>query len=193
MLQALRRTSLPKERLAQELADMERQLARIEDTVSRLTRYARPLEPHVRSVSVAALLEHAARAAATAPGARDRTISVQDSKLNGLEWPMDPDLMEQVLVNLLVNGCEASAPGASVELAAGAEHGRLCLTVRDRGPGIPASVRERLFHPFFTTKAHGNGLGLAVSRNIVQEHGGQIEASGADDGGTIFRVVLPAL
>jgi signal transduction histidine kinase len=192
MLQALRRTPLPRDRLARELADMERQLARIEDTVSRLTRYARPLEPHVRSVPIGALLRNAARTAAAAPGARDRTIDVRDSSVNGLEWQMDPDLIEQVLVNLLVNACEASAPGGSVELAAAGENGRLSLTVRDWGAGIPASVRDRLFHPFFTTKAHGNGLGLAVSRNIVQEHGGHIEASGADDGGTIFRVTLPA-
>jgi two-component system, NtrC family, sensor kinase len=192
MLQALRRTSLPRERLALELADMERQLARIEDTVRRLTRYARPLEPHVRPVSVAGLLENAARAAGVAPGARDRRIAVETAGLNGLEWPMDPDLMQQVLVNLLVNACEASSPGASVELIAAPEDGRLCLAVRDRGAGIPWNLRDRLFHPFFTTKPHGNGLGLALSRNIVQEHGGRIEATNAEGGGTVFRVILPA-
>ena len=192
MLQALRRTPLPKERLASELLDMERQLARIEDTVSRLMRYARPLEPHVRPVSVAAFLQDAARAAAVAPSARNRQIEVDSSRLNGVEWRMDPDLMQQVLVNLLVNGCEASPPGGTVELGAATEDGRLSLTVRDRGPGIPSTVRARLFHPFFTTKPHGNGLGLAVSRNIVQEHGGRIEAANADGGGTVFRVVLPA-
>jgi two-component system C4-dicarboxylate transport sensor histidine kinase DctB len=105
---------------------------------------------------------------------------------------MDPGLMQQVLVNLLVNGCEASPPGAAVDLTATEEDGRLVLSVRDRGPGIPAAIRDRLFHPCFTTKPHGNGLGLAISRNIVQEHGGRIEASGAEDGGTVFRIVLPA-
>jgi signal transduction histidine kinase len=191
MLQALRRTSIPREKLGQELAAMERQLTRIEDTVSRLMRYARPLEPCVRSASVATLLGNAARAAAAAPGARDRTIRVDASRLDGVRWQMDPDLMEQVLVNLLVNACEASPPGATVELAAAADDDRLALTVRDRGIGIPPAVRDRLFHPFFTTKPHGNGLGLAVSRNIVREHGGRIEASGAEGGGTVFRIVLP--
>jgi len=191
MLQALRRTPLPRERLAPELADMERQLTRIEDTVSRLMRYARPLEPQLRAVPVAALLKNAAGAAAIAPGARDRKIRVETT-LNGVEWHMDPGLMEQVLVNLLVNGCEASPPGAAVDLTATKEDGRLVLSVRDRGSGIPAGIRDRLFHPFFTTKPHGNGLGLAISRNIVQEHGGRIEAASAEDGGTVFRIVLPA-
>ena len=192
MLQALRRTPLSRERLGLELADMERQLARIEDTVRRLVRYARPLEPHVRSVRVAALLDDAARAASAAPATRERSIRVDTSRLDGIEWQLDPDLMQQVLVNLLVNGCEASSAGGTVELSAAAEDGRLCLTVRDRGAGIPPGLRDRLFHPFFTTKPHGNGLGLAVSRNIVQEHGGRIEASGAEGGGTVFRIVLPA-
>jgi signal transduction histidine kinase len=191
MLQALRRTSVPPERLAHELADMERQLTRVEGTVGRLMRYARPLEPQVRPVPVLALLDDAARTATAAPGARDRRIRVEAAALGPLQWPLDPDLMRQVLVNLLVNGCEASPPGASVELTAAVEDGRLCLAVRDRGSGIAPAVRGRLFHPFFTTKPHGNGLGLAVSRNIVQEHGGRIEASLGDGSGAVFRVILP--
>jgi signal transduction histidine kinase len=191
MLQALRRTALPREQLARELADMERQLARIEDTVRRLTHYARPLEARVRAVSVPALLASAARSASLVPGARERTIRLDASAVGDLEWPLDPDLMQQVLVNLLVNACEASPPGAAVDLRAEVEEGRLCLTVRDRGAGIAPGARERLFHPFFTTKPQGNGLGLAVSRNIVHEHRGRIEASGADGGGSVFRVVLP--
>jgi signal transduction histidine kinase len=191
MLQALQRTALPRERLGRELADMERQLTRIEDTVRRLMHYARPLEARVRPVSVRGLLESAVHAAALAPGARGRSVRLEAPAVDGLQWPMDPDLMQQVLVNLLVNGCEASPPGASVDLTAEVDESRLCLTVRDRGAGIPPGARDRLFHPFFTTKTQGNGLGLAVSRNIVQEHGGRIEASGADGGGSVFRVILP--
>ena len=192
MLQALRRTPLPRERLARELADMERQLTRIEDTVRRLMHYARPLEPRVRPVSVQGLLESAARAAALAPGAHGRGFRLETGAADRIEWPMDPDLMQQVLINLLVNACEASPPGATVDVTAEVTEGRLCLAVRDHGAGIPPGARDRLFRPFFTTKPHGNGLGLAVSRNIVQEHGGRIEASGADGGGSVFRVILPA-
>jgi signal transduction histidine kinase len=108
-----------------------------------------------------------------------------------VQWQLDPDLIQQVLVNLLVNACEASPSGASVELGAEVEDGHLSLSVRDRGGGIAPDVRDRLFHPFVTTKANGYGLGLAVSRNIVHEHGGRIEASGAEGGGSIFRVILP--
>ena len=108
-----------------------------------------------------------------------------------LRWNMDPDLIEQVLVNLLVNGCEASPPGGRVALAASVDDDWLCLTVRDSGSGIAPTVRERLFRPVVTTKAHGNGLGLAVSRNIVREHGGQIDVTTEAARGSVFRVRLP--
>jgi signal transduction histidine kinase len=190
MLQALRRTSLPADRLSRELADMERELDRIEGIVRRLVRYARPLEPRMQPVLVERTLEDAAEIARRAPGACGRTISVRAPR-GDLQWVMDPDLIQQVLVNLLVNGCEASPEGTTVEIHAAIASDRLTFWVRDRGHGIAAIDRDRLFHPFFTTKPNGNGLGLAVSRNIVREHGGHIEAAAAEEGGSVFTVVLP--
>lgn len=190
MLQALRRTSLPPERLREELTDMERQLGRVAETVRRLMSYARPLEPRMRRVAVQDLLGRAVHAARLAPAVHDRTIRLEPVP-GDLEWDMDPDLIEQVLVNLLVNGCEASPRNAEVWLSATAANGQLVLTVRDHGTGVAPAVRERLFHPFVTTKPNGNGLGLAVSRNIVQEHGGQIDVEPEERGGSVFRVLLP--
>jgi len=191
MLQALRRTALPRETFRKDLADMERQLSRIEDTVRRLMDYARPLAPHVRTVMIRSVLDAATRAARMAPGSRDRTIRTTLSGVGGLVWPMDPDLIERVLVNLLVNGCEASPPGGVVDLRAEVSDDTLTFAVRDWGAGISPAIQSRLFHPFCTTKVEGNGLGLAVSRNIVHEHRGRIEATAAEGGGTVFRVILP--
>ncbi len=191
MLQALRRTPLPPEQLARELAEMEAQLGRVADTVRRLMCYARPLEPKMVPVPVGRVLDQAVRTASLAPAAQGYPIRVAPAPA-ALRWEMDPELIEQVLVNLIVNACEASPPGGEVEVRATVERGALCLVVRDHGPGIAPAVRERLFHPFFTTKPHGNGLGLAVSRNIVREHGGQIDVGPAEGGGSAFRVLLPA-
>jgi signal transduction histidine kinase len=190
MLQALRRTPLPPDRLPRELIDMERELARIEGIVRRLVHYARPLEARMRPVSITEVLDEAVRAAERTPAARRHAIRMLHAP-NDVRWVMDPDLVRQVVVNLLVNSCEASPDGATVEVEATVDDDRLKLHVRDHGTGIKPSDRERLFHPFFTTKPHGNGLGLAVSRNIVREHGGQIEAFDRADGGTVFTVVLP--
>jgi len=65
------------------------------------------------------------------------------------------------------------------------------ITIFDNGPGIPASVQSKLFRPFFTTKAKGTGLGLAVVQKIIVQHGGQVEARNRPEGGAAFIVTLP--
>jgi signal transduction histidine kinase len=188
MLQVLARGAAP-ESLPDELRAIDRELRRVEEIVRRLVRYARPLEPHPRKVMLADVAEAAVRSARGAPGTQGREIRLTTAP--GLEWLLDPALLEQVLVNLLVNACEASSPGGLVELHVGCAEDTLRLEVRDHGSGITLEQRERLFRPFFTTKPQGNGLGLAVSKNIVEEHGGSIEASSDPQAGTIFRVTLP--
>jgi len=189
MLQVLRRGAVSIEQLPNELTAVESELRRVEDIVRRLMRYARPLEPRTRKVALREVIDRVQRAAASNPAAKGRTVEI--SPLPEVEWTLDPELIEQVLVNLLVNAFEASPEGGRVELQAAVDDGALRFEVRDQGPGIAQDARERLFRPFFTTKPHGNGLGLAVSRNIVLEHGGRIEAAGAPGGGAAFKVTLP--
>jgi signal transduction histidine kinase len=190
MLQALRRTELAPEHLTRELVEMEQLLGRVARTIRRLMSYARPLEPHVQRVGVEAVVDRALSCVRRTAAGQQHPIRAA-SAAAGLEWVMDPDLIEQVLVNLLVNGCEASAPGSEVQLRVEQANGALAFVVADQGAGIAPVHRERLFHPFFTTKPDGNGLGLAVSRNIVREHGGTIDVNERAGGGTVFRVVLP--
>jgi two-component system C4-dicarboxylate transport sensor histidine kinase DctB len=105
--------------------------------------------------------------------------------------------LEQVLVNLIGNAADAMAGQAqrSLEVTASAPaEGPVALCVTDTGPGLPADVQARLFEPFFTTKPAGEGLGLglAISRDIVREFGGELAASSAPGGGACFRITLPA-
>jgi len=65
------------------------------------------------------------------------------------------------------------------------------VEVADRGPGVAAEVRDRLFEPFVSTKRTGTGLGLAIARRVVEAHGGHIEALSREGGGTVFRLTLP--
>jgi signal transduction histidine kinase len=109
------------------------------------------------------------------------------------DLPLDPAKLRQVLVNLLLNALQAVGRGGEVVVRTRWEAGsrRAWLEVADNGPGIPEDLRPRLFEPFVTTKPGGGGLGLAIARQIAEEHGGAI-AFETSSSGTVFRVVLPA-
>ena len=107
----------------------------------------------------------------------------------------DPVQIQQVLINLLSNALDAmhETPMGQREMrVATARNGdnSICLSVRDRGGGIPAENRQQLFDQFFTTKEKGLGMGLSIVRSIVESHGGKIEAEN-DGGGARFSFTLP--
>jgi signal transduction histidine kinase len=110
----------------------------------------------------------------------------------------DEGLLRQALLNLARNAAEACAEspnGGRVvlrgEFVQTEEGGIQRISILDNGPGIPNEVASKLFRPFFTTKANGTGLGLAVVQKIVVQHGGQVEAHNRREGGASFIVTLP--
>ena len=68
---------------------------------------------------------------------------------------------------------------------------KICVSVRDSGPGFPGGIVEQLFEPFFSTKAEGTGMGLAIARSIIEAHGGTLSGENCKDGGACFTVRLP--
>jgi C4-dicarboxylate-specific signal transduction histidine kinase len=103
-----------------------------------------------------------------------------------------------VLLNLARNAIEACADVRDAhvvirgEVVCGADTGFQRISISDNGPGIAGDALPNLFHPFFTTKPQGTGLGLAVVQKIVVQHGGQVEARNQATGGAVFIVSLPA-
>jgi two-component system, LuxR family, sensor kinase FixL len=102
----------------------------------------------------------------------------------------------QVLLNLTMNAFEALAVVRSdarlVVIRAGrSKEGRIFISVRDSGPGFPEGLVDRLFEPFFSTKAEGTGMGLAIARSIIEAHGGELRAENCEEGGARFTVQLP--
>jgi signal transduction histidine kinase len=102
----------------------------------------------------------------------------------------NPIMLGQVALNLIVNACEAQPGGGEVRVSAQAAEGSVRAEVADRGPGIAAADRERIFEPFFSTK-NSTGLGLSICHSIVQQHGGRLEAQPRPGGGTVFQMTLP--
>jgi signal transduction histidine kinase len=100
------------------------------------------------------------------------------------------------MLNLTINAFEAMSAMRTdvrrVVIHAGRnENGEIVVSVRDTGPGFPGGIVEQLFEPFFSTKAEGTGMGLAIARSIVEAHGGTLSGENYDGGGACFTVRLP--
>ena len=107
-------------------------------------------------------------------------------------FPMDGELMELVIYNLILNAVQASPPRGTVTVKTREIEDMVEIAVIDSGSGIDPKHLENIFNPFFTTKATGVGLGLAIVSKIVDEHGGKISVDSEPGSGSVFRVYLPA-
>ncbi len=128
--------------------------------------------------------------------ARSKEIALSASIEQGLPSVLaDRVRIQQVLLNLLVNAMEALASTAvprTVEVHAGRDDGGVAVQVTDCGPGIDPKHLKHVFEPFFSTKHEGMGMGLAICRSIVEEHGGRIRATNnAESRGATFEFTLP--
>ena len=172
------------------LEEAQQQLKRIEATATQLLRYARP--PEVREVVVDAhlLVDRACRV--VEPQAARAGIQLQAEKASGpVPVSVDPELMVQVLVNLLLNGIDATAGAGRLVVWVTRHAPEAWIGVRDTGPGVPPEKRAEIFRPFFTTKHQGTGLGLSISHQIVTRHGGTLRVEDTPGGGATFVVALP--
>jgi len=126
---------------------------------------------------------------------REIEVTAEVDSDTGPVWG-DPVQILQVLLNLAINSFEAmtAVPSDARRLAihAGCDgNGDILISMRDSGPGFPSGMREQLFEAFFSTKAEGTGMGLAISRSIIKAHGGTLSGENCDDGGACFTVHLP--
>jgi two-component system sensor histidine kinase HydH len=167
------------------------EIDRLNNVISSLLAFARPLRLAPRAVSIGPLFDSALLLAREDLSAKGLRVSRREAA----DLPTvraDPDLLSQVLLGLLANASDVTGAGGEVALEATRVDGGIELAVLDTGPGVPAELRTRIFEPFFTTRERGTGLGLAVARQIVEAHGGKIEVGDRPGGGARFAVLLPA-
>jgi len=126
------------------------------------------------------------------PAAEAQRVDVRVTIPEEIELPLERNRMERVFANLVGNALEMMPDGGQVMISAWAADGIVVAEVRDTGPGIPPHIRDSLFEPFVSAgKKNGLGLGLALSRQTVLDHGGDMWAESAQGGGACFRVRLP--
>ena len=176
------------------LARIGEQAERGAQIVLRLRDFMRKRDTEKRLEALPAVIEEACALAMI--GVRDRPLRlVRRLDPAAACAVLDRVQIEQVLFNLLRNAIEAMADAPRQELTVVTRRldpEAVQIEVADTGPGLPDSVRARLFQPFVTTKANGLGVGLSICRGIVQAHGGSLTAVDNPGGGTVFRFTLAA-
>ena len=172
------------------LKKMERQTFRAAHLVNNLLEFARPRKRAEVRTDLKAVLANAAESVETSFGSRQLTVSGDGGA--PVEVLGDARELEQVFVNLLTNARDASPEDGTISCEVLREGDVARVSIADRGTGIPPDAGDRLFQPFYTTKkAGGMGLGLAISRDIVLRHGGDIGLAPREGGGTVAWVTLP--
>jgi signal transduction histidine kinase len=156
--------------------------------------FTRPVELHVFDTNLKSLLQEIAdlaRPQAQASGIELITELSEES----ISVTVDPDLLKQALLNIVVNAIEAmeqcGQPNGVLRIESRARGDSAEIRVSDTGPGIPAELRDKIYNLYFTTKAQGSGIGLAMTFQIVQLHDGTVDVATETGKGTVFTIRLP--
>jgi len=168
-------------------AAVEKQVEYMNKIVSDLQDYARPVIPELVETSLGQLLADTLSTIRT-PENIKVSIDADEHLPNAM---VDPGLMRRVFANLITNAVQAMTNGGELSIVMTALNGSASVGIQDTGVGIPKENLPKLFHPLFTTKSKGQGLGLAVCKRLIEGHGGTISVESKVGVGTKFTVTVP--
>ncbi|MDE3052322.1 MAG: HAMP domain-containing protein [Gemmatimonadota bacterium] len=170
--------------------EMSRQLTRIQGTLQELLAFARPATPTLTPLNVNDVVERAVRLAgpATARGAVRVEVKLDPAMPR---IAADEEMLHQALVNVIMNALQATPAGGLVTVATRHADGQIDIEIADTGCGIPSEHLAFVFRPFYTTRHTGTGLGLPITREIIQRHGGTVSLASRVNAGTTITLRLP--
>jgi len=190
-LRTLRREDAAPEQVRGAAKDIDEEITRLNRIVTEVLDFARPIRFDLDTADVNALVEDAVKAAAAS--APDVPVRVDlDASLPPATT--DAGHLRQALVNVIGNAIQAVDGRAGLPIrvqTSRLDARRILILIADKGPGIAPDDLPRIFDPFFTTRRTGTGIGLAISRNIIEGLGGRISVTSARDRGTDVRIELP--
>jgi PAS domain S-box-containing protein len=166
---------------------------KIEAVIQRVMDFSKPSEPKFVLTNINKAIKEALNLSEVAL----RKGGIKLEKALASDLPLcqaDPNLIEQVILNLINNATEAMQDmkkGKKIEITSSIEKNCILITVSDSGPGVPLDMKDQLFDPFYSTKKDGTGIGLSISNRIVTDHGGSMDISKSRWGGAEFKIELP--
>jgi len=179
----------------EDLEVISQEIGHIDAIVRNFLEYSRPPKLKVQKVSPSTVVDWAIALLRPRLESYQVTVTVQRRAPLPEIWA-DPDQLKEVLINLMVNACEAMGKNGKIQITEEEDFlagiGRVVrLQVQDSGPGIPLSIQEKIFQPFFSSKEEGTGLGLSIAARIIEEHGGSIRVQSSPGQGATFVIMLP--
>jgi two-component system sensor histidine kinase HydH len=165
--------------------------SRLNEVLTRFLAFARPRPLEREEFDIAAEIEAVVALLRAQKEIRSTSFEIHTPSRGSTSIHGDREQLRQVLLNVLLNACQASGDNGSVSIHCETEEGLLHLRVHDSGYGFSPEALENAFTPFFTTKEQGTGLGLAISHRILESHGGRIRVSNADAGGGLVEAEIP--
>jgi two-component system sensor histidine kinase HydH len=170
---------------------MIKEVDRLNRVISELLEFARPSKVDLKPTDISAVLDHSVRLIGQDADAKNIKIDLETNN-NLPDALLDPDRFTQCLLNLYLNSIQSMPSGGNLTVSSDYDGDKLVkVTVRDTGVGINEEDLNHIFDPYFTTKAKGTGLGLAVLHKIVEAHDGKINVHSTLDKGTIFTISIP--
>ncbi len=164
---------------------MVREVDAVTNRLNEFIEYAKPRPPNLQAIALLDVIRDTARVL-EADFAEKKILFGAEGE--SLIVQADADLARQAVFNLLLNACQMLEQGGAIHCRIARDAEGICLRVSDDGPGVPTAKREEIFKPYYTLRAEGTGLGLALVRQIVQSHGWSITCGESDKGGAEFVI-----
>lgn len=169
------------------------EIKHIDTIVQNFLEFARPPKLQIQRVSPSGVVDMTLQLLAHRLHSYEVTVHLRrDRPLPPIA--ADPEQLKEVLVNLVINACEAMSRGGEITITESETRHparNVVIRVTDNGPGMSERVRDQIFNPFYTTKEEGTGLGLSIVLRIIEEHGGRIEVQSEEGAGATFTITLP--
>ena len=167
-----------------------KEVRRINETVQSFLRFARPEPLQPSQFQVKELFDHLKNQYTSIMNQHNIEFQINLNWMGEVFW--DKQKIRQVFMNLIQNAMDAIEKNGKISIDVEPEnHSKLKIHVVDNGPGIPEQIRSKIFNLYFTTKAKGTGIGLAIVQQIIFEHGGTIKAQSENQTGTMFQIIIP--
>ncbi|RPI36034.1 MAG: sensor histidine kinase [Nitrospiraceae bacterium] len=171
------------------ILNIKNEIGRVSRFAESFLEYGRPLEINTKATDIGKLIEDVLELT-LAKAQRDHILIVRD--FGPLpELSLDPDLIKTCLYNIILNAFQAMHEGGKLAIRTRMVNAKYCISVEDTGEGISEDRLARIFDPFFTTKTGGLGLGLALTKRVMEEHKGKIDIKSTEGIGTTVSLFLP--